>query len=165
MTARIFKDDATQVQFERDGYITMPFLNSEEINHLKSIYNEVFSQAPNDFHSTSFFEDEALKQTISAKVEALYAQKADALFAPIQKLGSSFLTKSPGERGELPIHADWTVVDESKYCSVTIWVPLIDTNEENGAIQVLPGSHKFSDALRAPTLAKRFLGAERNHCA
>ncbi|MBP6516510.1 MAG: phytanoyl-CoA dioxygenase family protein, partial [Chitinophagales bacterium] len=157
MTARIFKDDATQVQFERDGYITMPFLNSEEINHLKSIYNEVFSQAPNDFHSTSFFEDEALKQTISAKVEALYAQKADALFAPIQKLGSSFLTKSPGERGELPIHADWTVVDESKYCSVTVWVPLIDTNEENGAIQVLPGSHKFSDALRAPTLPSAFL--------
>jgi hypothetical protein len=70
MTARIFKDDATQVQFERDGYITMPFLNQEEVNHLKGLYSEVFSQAPNDFHSTSFFEDEALKQTISAKVEA-----------------------------------------------------------------------------------------------
>lgn len=157
MTARIFKDDATQVQFERDGYITIPFLNSEEVNHLKSVYSEVFSKAPDDFHSTSFFEDEALKQTISAKVEALYTQKVDALFAPIQKLGSSFLTKSPGERGELPIHADWTVVDESKYCSVTIWVPLIDTNEDNGAIQVLPGSHKFSDALRAPTLQSAFL--------
>ena len=157
MQARIFKNDATQIQFERDGYITLPFLNTQEVETLKTVYNEVFQQAPLNFHSTSFFEDEALKQKISQKVEALYQHKVEELFAPIQKLGGSFLTKSPGEKGELPIHADWTVVDESKYCSVTIWVPLIDTNEVNGAIQVLPGSHKFSTALRAPTLPSAFL--------
>jgi ectoine hydroxylase-related dioxygenase (phytanoyl-CoA dioxygenase family) len=157
MKASIFKDDILNSQFERDGYITMPFLNKEEVDELTILYNAIFTAIPENFHSSSFFEDNTLKQKISAQIEALYAKKVDNLFAPIQKLGSSFLTKSPGEKGELPIHADWTVVDEAKYYSVTIWVPLIDTNEENGAIQVLPGSHTFSDALRAPTLPSAML--------
>ena len=31
-------------------------------------------------------------------------------------------------------------------------MPLIDTNEKNGALRVLRGSHKFSNILRSPTL-------------
>jgi len=56
----------------------------------------------------------------------------------------------------MPIHQDWTVVDESRFCSVTIWCALQDTDGTNGAMQVIAGSHRFSDALRSPTLDDPF---------
>jgi ectoine hydroxylase-related dioxygenase (phytanoyl-CoA dioxygenase family) len=60
----------------------------------------------------------------------------------------------------MPIHQDWTVVDETEFASITCWVPLIDTTTQNGAFQVIEGSHLFSDALRGPSLPVAFEGQD-----
>ncbi len=62
----------------------------------------------------------------------------------------------------MPINQDWTVVDETQFDSITIWVPLQDVDAKNGAIQVIPGSHNFSSALRSPSMQSPFknVGAE-----
>ena len=41
-----------------------------------------------------------------------------------------------------PLHQDWPSM-ESSSDSVVIWVPLIDVNEENGAVVFYPKSHKL----------------------
>src|SRR5690606_34311340 len=68
----------------------------------------------------------------------------------------SFLSKPSGKTGIMPVHQDWTVVDESIFASVTAWIPLTDTFEKNGAIKVLSGSHLFSSAFRGPTIPSVF---------
>ena len=153
---RIFQDDALQQRFETYGYVVLPFLSADEVAALARTYREMFPGLPEGFYSTSFSRDEPAKAKLSAVVDAVFEEKVDRLAAPYRKLGSCFLSKSPGERGEMPIHQDWTVVDESRYQSLTIWVPLCDVDERNGALRVLNGSHRFSDALRAPTLPDPF---------
>lgn len=149
---RIFKDDELQKRFEIFGYVIVPFLSAIEIENLSNTFRTTFPDVPEGFYSTSFSRDEKAKAILSDAVNSVFDDKVAAISAPYRKLGSCFLTKSSGEKGEMPIHQDWTVVDETKYSSVTIWVPLCDVDENNGAMQVSDGSHRFSDALRAPTL-------------
>ncbi|CAK9249854.1 unnamed protein product [Sphagnum jensenii] len=52
----------------------------------------------------------------------------------------------------MPLHADWTYVDEDQFRSVAVWIPLIDTNEENGCLGVIEGSHKISEKVRGPNM-------------
>ncbi len=148
----IFQNKELQKQFDSDGYVLAPWLSAEEVAKLRNTYAGLDLSAISHFHSTSFLPDTEVKKKINADVEAVFGNKVDSTFAHIKKLGSSFLTKPSGQNGIMPVHQDWTIVDEAKYCSVTIWVALEDINEQNGAMQVLPGSHKFSPTLRAPTL-------------
>ena len=45
----------------------------------------------------------------------------------------------------IPWHQDAGVCwpDTDPYFMLTIWIPIVDATEENGCLQVLPGSHKF----------------------
>lgn len=159
MSVEVFKDPILQRQFDRDGYIVVPFLSKEEVASLTALFYELHPQSPGEpFYSTTFNKEEPFKKIVTERTGKIFDRVVDGYFEKIKKLGSSFLRKAPGEAGKMPVHQDWTVVDESKYCSVTIWVPLVDTAEANGAMRVLPGSHRFTQTLRAPTLPGEYAG-------
>ena len=152
----LFQDPILAQRFALDGYVKVPLLNADEVASLLAFFHETHPTVPAGFHSSSFSTDRSEKEHVNARVERVFGPKVGSLFHPIKKLGSCFLSKSPGLQGEMPIHQDWTVVDETRFCSVTIWCALQDTNERNGAMQVIAGSHRFSDALRSPTLPDPF---------
>ena len=154
--ARIFTDNKLQQQFDRDGYVVVPFLNEEQVKGLSALFYDMHKEVPGNFYSSTFNASPEFKQRINEQAEKAFGPQADAIFTGIKKLGSSYLCKAPGQYSKMPVHQDWTVVDESKFESVTIWVPLVDTNEKNGAIRVLPGSHKFTNTLRTPNLVSEY---------
>jgi hypothetical protein len=59
------------------------------------------------------------------------------------------------------MHQDWTIVDETKYIALNIWTPLQETNEANGTLEVIKGSHHWHNTLRAPTLPFYFNGFQQ----
>ena len=67
-------------------------------------------------------------------------------------LGGAFISKAPGEKGILPLHQDWNLVDEKKARSYNLWIPLVDVNEENGAMRLLVGSHTKQETYRGPNV-------------
>ncbi|MCF8256216.1 MAG: phytanoyl-CoA dioxygenase family protein [Flavobacteriales bacterium] len=152
----LFQSPVLNSRFALDGYVTVPFLSEAEVAALRAVFHETLPTVPAGFHSSSFSTDTEEKQRVNDRVEEVFGPKVSGLFNPIRKLGSCFLSKSPGPQGEMPIHQDWTMVDETRFCSVTIWCALQDTDEANGAVQVIAGSHRFSDALRSPTLPDPF---------
>lgn len=154
--ARIFNDDKLQQQFDRDGYVVVPLLNQQQVNDLSSLFYNLHNEIPGNFYSTTFNASPEFKQRITEKAEQTFGKQIDGLFTGIKKLGSSYLSKAPGQHSKMPVHQDWTVVDESKFESVTVWIPLVDTTENNGAIKVLPGSHKFTNTLRSPNLPTEY---------
>ncbi len=147
----IFREPGLNKQLDTKGYVVLPFLNQEQVNTLREIYLRYQSNSLY-FHSTTFFDDLERKKKLSEEVGEVYKNRLETNFTGYRKMGASFLTKPNGEGGFMPVHQDWTIVDESKYGSYTIWVPLQDVNEDNGAITVLEGSHKLTPTLRSPTL-------------
>lgn len=151
-TMKLFKDPELQRRFDEDGYVKIPLVGATEVAALNDLFYEVRPEAYKGFFSTIYDGDTALKKETGARIGGLLHESIQRHFHGHTPLGCSFLCKTPGQESRMPVHQDWTIVDESKYASVTVWIPLVDTDEYNGAMRVLPGSHRFSDVLRSPTL-------------
>lgn len=155
----IFRDEKLNQELNHKGYVVLPVFDPAQIQALREIYSKHKSSSPY-FHSTTFSKSIEEKQKMMAEVRGIAAPSLQNLFSDIKPLGASFLTKPVGAGGHMPIHQDWTIVDESKFGSFTIWSPLQDVNEHNGALTVLDGSHKLTLTLRAPTLPVVINGIE-----
>src|SRR5579863_7644449 len=147
----IFRNKELNQLLESKGYVVVPFAGEEQLQKLREIYHRYNSDSPY-FHSTTFSADFEMKKKVSREVAEIFEKSLNPRFEKYRPMGGSFLCKPPGEGGNMPIHQDWTIVDESKYGSYTIWVPLQDVNQNNGAITVLDGSHRLTNALRGPSL-------------
>lgn len=149
-------DKALSKQLDDAGYAVIDFCKPEQLSALANIYETVPNDLESPFWSSSFLEDTDFKNKVSSQVAEVLSESVSQTLADHKPLGASFLVKSPGEYSVMPIHQDWTVTDEEKFCSYTIWIPLQDTTTENGALQVIEGSHKLNSQLRSPSLPVAF---------
>lgn len=148
----IFVNRDLQAQFETDGFVQIELLHADDIAALRTLYAHYFPASPQAFHSSSYLADFAHKQEMSAAIQAILQPRLDAVFQRFTCFGSAFLTKNTGANGRMPMHQDWTIVDESQFVAVNIWTPLQDADAHNGSLQVLRGSHRFLPVLRCPTI-------------
>lgn len=149
-------DNSLQRLLNYNGYFTIPFLEEDTIAAIKKIYYQNFQDQNTLFYATSFHPDFTLKQKVNNEIIGLLQSKIDYYFSDYKILGSSFLKKKPNENNPLPLHQDWTVTDEEKYGSFTIWIPLQDTDKNNGALRIIPTSHHLENNFRAPSLPVSF---------
>ncbi|WP_373566141.1 phytanoyl-CoA dioxygenase family protein, partial [Salmonella enterica] len=56
--------------------------------------------------------------------------------------------KKPGNDGHCYAHQDWSMVEEPRYTSVTVWCALMDMTPENGCLRALKGSHQIDNYVR-----------------
>lgn len=148
-----FRDADLRERMAGDGFMSLPFLEAAAVEQLRKLFDEVRTQVDlRGFASTTTSPDLALKRRMVAEVEPLYQNKLEVLLQDYKSLGVSFLHKDAGAAGDLPLHQDWTVTEETHWRTFTIWIPLHDTTEEEGALQLLPGSHRWMNLLRGPNL-------------
>lgn len=152
MVAPIFKSPEQQQQFDADGFLKIELLTEKNVEDLKALFHQYFPDPSIDFYSSSYESDYSFKKEISDALAAIIKPNLDRVFDNYSCFGSAFLSKGNGPRSEMPMHQDWTIVDESKYVALNIWTPLQNTNNENGTLEVIKGSQKWHDCLRAPTL-------------
>ena len=51
--------------------------------------------------------------------------------------------------GEVPLHQDWSFVDDQRWRSYNVWAPLADVDEGNGCLQLVAGTHTSARQPRA----------------
>jgi phytanoyl-CoA dioxygenase PhyH len=157
----IFKDAALQKQFEEDGFLKIALLNDESVSQLLALFRNYFPDPSADFFSSSYENDFPRKKEISNAIGKIVFPHLETIFIDYTWFGSAFLSKGNGPRSEMPMHQDWTIVDETKFIALNIWTPLQHTTEENGTLEVIQGSHRWHDTLRAPTLPFYFNGFQQ----
>ncbi len=148
-------DDRNQ-QLARNGYVILPFLSEEEIAELKAFYFAEHSATPEHFYASAHVSDLDFRQRMHLRIQEVFAAPLAREFPGANALGGSFIAKPKGQRGILPPHADWNITDEREYRSYNLWVPLVDTTVENGAVYILPGSHQWFDSFRGPGIPNTF---------
>ena len=156
----IFKDSELQERFEKDGFVKIRLLEETDVQHLINLFKYYFPSPSKDFFSSSYENDFPLKKEISDAIGKTILPNLENIFLDYAWFGSAFLSKGNGPRSEMPMHQDWTIVDETKYIALNIWTPLQNTTEENGTLEVIKGSHKWHKTLRAPTLPFYFDGSQ-----
>jgi hypothetical protein len=164
MLSKIFKNTAYQQIFENDGVLKIPFLEASELNTLKdawlSIQSAKYFYPDDQYHVTLLSHNKEYKNKISELLYPLFDRLQKITVDHYRVLTTNLIIKYAWS-GEVPLHQNWTFVDEQKYTSLTIWCPLQDVDETNGALYFLKGSHRlFRDMYRGPNIPYFFIQYE-----
>jgi hypothetical protein len=149
----LFKDKAFQTELEKNGFIIIPFLNTQELSALNQFYKDIHQdQEPplfiENIHMTSWCQDPDYKKNISSMLETVFTPATQRFFENVRCINHVFIVKRSGQQTAFKVHQDWNVVDETSYQSVNVWVPLHDVDESSGALWIVKGSHKINRPIR-----------------
>ncbi|MDB5282617.1 MAG: glycosyl transferase family 2 [Bacteroidota bacterium] len=156
MAIRILNDLQQDKFLDDEGYAVIPFLNAAETKILVDLFHENHPETKEGLYATAHSSSKEFKQRLNDEILNQFTRATAETFFECRPLGGSYIVKYKGEKGVLYPHQDWNIVDEDFYRSFNIWVPLVDTNDENGALAVLPHSHKLIKSYRGVNIADPF---------
>lgn len=148
----MFRDEALQAGLDRNGYAVVPLLDAAALADLAALERRVHAALPQEFFPSTFSLDPEYRRTVDAGIRAVVAPAAARVFDGARLRYGSFIVKSPGPRGIVDVHQDMTLVDESRSNGLNFWCPLLATTGLNGALHVIPGSHRWVPTYRGPTI-------------
>jgi len=144
-----FRDPSLQADLERDGFAVLPFLDADEVAHLRRTFEEL-GRAPGDpemaCHSSFHSYDRDYKVAVDRAVREVFDPHLEEHFDRQRALPCNFIAKWPGGMGGFGLHQDLSLVDERRHRSVEVWVALDDVGGDNGVLWMVPGSHQWLPA-------------------
>lgn len=154
----IIKSQSLQNKIHENGYTIEGNIGEEKLAKLYGLYKELHQfKAPEGGNFYSLYSDDIsyrkrVHDTIGEIMDPLY----DSLFTNYKSVINSFIIKVPGPQSEFTLHQDSTGLDEMQYSSLSIWIPLQDTNLENGTLCIIPKSHRFFHPYRGISFSSSF---------
>src|SRR3954468_19870774 len=117
VTARFFRNPALQDEFTRNGYVILDLLDEAGIASLRAEHTRLM-QAREDGRTRQHLYESSRMHALEWNLEVSNVIRQH-VFGPIgryfdghQLFGGTFLLKVPKVSTLLPLHQDWTVVDE-----------------------------------------------------
>ncbi len=95
-----------------------------------------------------YSQDLAYREQIHQEVQQILQPTLDKWFKGYKNVINSYVIKLPGRASEFSIHQDTTALDETRFSPLSVWIPLQDISEENGAMCMAPGTHKLFSPYR-----------------
>jgi len=160
----VLNNPELNAQFQKDGYVRVPFISQTEVEELKKIFFETLASSGGQLGSgeegvaqdhlvtydfTFIDKNPEYKRLVFNTINSYFKPHMDRLLADYKPIIANYIRKQP-QTGEVPLHQNWAFADERKCCTVSIWCPLVDSTVENGTLQVVPGSHKRFGEIRGP---------------
>lgn len=145
---QIFKNSEHAAHYDKHGFITYPLLSKDEVAELLAVYEQMNSGLEGSaFYTSHTSSDVEYKLKVDKAIRGVIGPKLADIFVDYRSVFGFYLVKVEGSN-TLDVHLDWQFVDERKHVGFNIWCPLVDVRKENGAVFVLPGSHKHIHVLR-----------------
>jgi len=145
----IFKTPGHQAHFNEFGYVIIDARLEREIEQLQEFITPFLSGLSSDFYysliANEYEENKRIRNEIKNKLHRFY----EAYLTDYKSLNESFLVKPANTADELLLHQDWCYTDEANYHSLTLWMPLCDVDENNGALFFVYDSQRWFHNLRS----------------
>lgn len=158
----ILLDQANNEELAANGYTIFPLLSAADAGALSEYYFKFQKDEPNHFYSSTHSADTNFRKQTSDFIKDIVTPLLPAHLTHYRLLGGAFVVKPGNGKGILQPHQDWNLVDEDRYRSYNLWIPLTDVNTENGAVFVLPQSHNKCATYRGPGIASIFKDFEQD---
>jgi hypothetical protein len=149
---KVFRDESTQTEFEKNGFVVVDFYTAEELKEIKQLYHSLHPKDEEGFFPSTFSKDKNYRETADSELQRIGDTRFRELLKDFQIINGSFIVKSPGQDSYLHVHQDMTLVDESQFTGINIWTTTVDLTDENGVLYILPESHRFYPTYRGHTL-------------
>lgn len=148
----LLKGQNHQELLDKDGYVVVDMFDPQTIYKLRDLSDSYIDKDQRYFFSSSYSSDFKWKKEISDRITEIIWSDLEKSFKNIKSIGAALLYKANSENSTMPMHQDWTIVDEARYTACNLWIPLVPTSAINGGLQVLQGSHVWNDQVRAPSI-------------
>lgn len=156
----VFKDPQLQTEFEKNGFVVIPFYTAAEMETLENLYHNLHPTDEEGFFPSTFSKDKTYRNTVDERVKYIGQRSINHFFTDIKVVCGSFIVKSPGPNSEMGIHQDMTLVDESRFTGINIWCTLTDLTPQNGVLYILKGSHRIVPTLRGASIPDMYAAEE-----
>lgn len=153
----LFKDQRLHDEYEQNGYVVIPFLNQKELNELKQLYLSIYSADVKGLYTTHSHSSGARNIQLHREIGNIMQGAMENIFIDFEYVVNHFVVKSHIVSDELRLHQDWSIVNEAITPIAQLWCPLTDTDETNGGMFAINGSHLFFNNLRSGSLGMAFI--------
>ena len=149
---RVFQNPELQAEFEEKGYVIIPFMTAAEVKEYYDFYmnKKVKNDLEADGDRTSEHAEFSVLHSVKGLREMVFKKITNTLIPRLNEhldnykpLIAHYILKKANGKGIVPLHQNWSLTDEDNFASISLWCPLIDTNLDNGTLQLVPGSHKM----------------------
>jgi len=154
----IIKNKSLQAEINDIGYAAAGNIGTDRLNQLYNLYKELHNfNTPQGGNFYSLYSDDiSYRKRVHDTIGEIMYPLYDSLFTNYKSVINSFIIKVPGPQSEFTLHQDSTGLDEMKYSSLSVWIPLQDTNLENGTLCMVPKSHRFFYPYRGISFSSSF---------
>lgn len=155
----VLADPGQAADFRRDGFIKAAVVSPVEAISLKDELDAIrpLAAAPHgtvmggtvDYHCSAMDPNIDYRRQINAIIRARIGDAATAMFDGYRLLYATLYIKQAG-LGTFPMHQNWPILSDLNDTSVTVWMPLVAIDADNGGVCVVPGSHKLAPHINGP---------------
>jgi len=134
--------------------VVIDLLTAPEITDLQDGYEALehdhhrASPFASGFNTTMYDARHDHRRRVLEVLDRTVGGAIDRAFANQQLFVGNFAVKLP-EGESVPFHLDWSFVDEPGAVSAGVWCAVYDTDECNGTLGMVRGSHRHAPAIRA----------------
>lgn len=146
--APTFADPELESELDERGFVVIDLLSDDILGVLVEIADRVYVDERHGFHASNLSGAHEYRHEVYRELRPVLEPLVSPFLVDHEPYTASLLMKWPDPDSAFHTHQDWTMVDESRYRTINVWCPLTDTDARNGALRVLPGSHRVLRAVR-----------------
>ena len=146
-------------QFKKDGYLTgLPVFDKSAKADLDYFFTSLSTRLNKniDLNQTAQWQKASLQFYNLCTTPSILDYVEDLIGPNFVLWGGQFFLKEPFDGSVVPWHQDAQYWPLTPAKAITVWLALYDTDEENGAMKIVKGSHKQGMFKHKINKAKNF---------
>jgi hypothetical protein len=149
----VFLNSGLQEEFNNNGFVIIDYFNEEEVEEIRDLFfSEIQDYKNEPLYESSRNNDDNTNLRINDFLQMKFSAHTNSYFKDVDIYGGTFMVKPSQSDDFLPLHQDWSIVEEDKYFTAFMWSPMQLTRHENGGLFAIKGSHNFFKNRRSGSL-------------
>ena len=136
--------EAEKAQYKTDGYVkNLPVFSEDGVAELQALYRDMAKRMPDDLdvNKVNNWHKASARVFHVCRTPAILDYVEDVIGPDIMQWGCQLFVKHPGDGSVVPWHQDAQYWPLNPHRTVTVWLAVFDTDEKNGAMRLVSGSH------------------------
>lgn len=146
----VVKDKVIDAKLASDGFVVAGNIGQQALQELRNVHrtNHDFEVNQGGMFYSVYSLDIPYRKRIFNDIDSILSPIYADLFQNYKPVLHSFIVKVNGDNSEFTLHQDSTGLDEFQFSPLSVWIPLQDTQLENGCLCVVPHSHRIKVPYR-----------------
>ena len=146
----VVKDKMIDAKLAEDGFVVAGNIGQQALQELRNVHltNHDFEVNQGGMFYSVYSLDIPYRKRIFKEIDVILSPVYTTLFQSYKPVLHSFIVKVTGDKSEFTLHQDSTGLDEFQFSPLSVWIPLQDTQLENGCLCLVPHSHRIKVPYR-----------------